>query len=139
MAFRARRWRSAQSGSRRGDPHFGGSTPSWRPTEPADDEGVFGPAWPLIVEWRGLKDSRPDRGSSLSRLVTEERFLSLEMALLEEHGMTLPPETYPLRGLERVSQLNWRKAALYDTRRAREKRELLRRVRRVLTLGLWRK
>ena len=30
-AFRARRRRSAQSGSRRGGPRSGGSTPSWRP------------------------------------------------------------------------------------------------------------
>ena len=105
--------------------------------EPAeDDEQVFGPAWPLIVEWRGLKDSHPNRGSSLSWLVTEERFLSVELALLEEHGMTLPPETYPLKGFDRNGQLNWRRTALYDTRRARAKRELLRRV---LTLGLWRR
>ena len=105
--------------------------------EPAeDDEEVFGDAWPLIVEWRGLKDSHPNWGSSLSWLVTEERFLSVELALLEEHGMTLPPETYPLKGFDRNGQLNWRRTALYDTRRARAKRELLRRV---LTLGLWRK
>ena len=105
--------------------------------EPAeDDEQVFGPAWPLIVEWRGLKDSHPNRGKGLSWLVTEERFLSVELALLEEHGMTLPPETYPLKGFDRNGQLNWRRTALYDTRRARAKRELLRRV---LTLGLWRR
>ena len=108
--------------------------------EPAeDDEEVFGDAWPLIVEWRGLKDTHPNRGSSLSWLVTEERFLSVELALLEEHGMTLPPETYPLKGFDRNGQLNWRRTALYDTRRARAKRELLRWVRRILTLGLWRK
>ena len=63
----------------------------------------------------------------------------MELAPLEEHGMTLPPETYPLRGFDRNGQLNWRRTALYDTRRARAKRELLRWVRRVLTLGLWRK
>ena len=108
--------------------------------EPAeDDDEVFGDAWPLIVEWRGLKDTHPNRGSSLSWLVTEERFLSVELALLEEHGMTLPPETYPLKGFDRNGQLNWRRTALYDTRRARAKRELLRWVRRILTLGLWRK
>ena len=108
--------------------------------EPAeDDEEVFGDAWPLIVEWRGLKDTHPNRGGSLSWLVTEERFLSVELALLEEHGMTLPPETYPLKGFDRNGQLNWRRTALYDTRRARAKRKLLRWVRRVLTLGLWRK
>ena len=105
--------------------------------EPAeDDEEVFGDAWPLIVEWRGLKDSHPNRGKGLSWLVTEERFLSVELALLEEHGMTLPPETYPLKGFDRNGQLNWRRTALYDTRRARAKRDLLRRV---LTLGLWRR
>ena len=106
--------------------------------EPADDdEEVFGDAWPLIVEWRGLKDSHPNRGKSLSWLVTEERCLSVELALLEEHGMTLPPETYPLKGFDRNGQTNWRRTALYDTRRARAKRELLRWVRLVLTLGLW--
>ena len=104
--------------------------------EPADDEAAFGPAWPLIVEWRGLKDSHPNQGKGLSWLVAEERLMEVEVALLEEHGLTLPPETQPLRGLERGSQLNWRKAALYDTRRARAKRELLRRV---LSLGLWRR
>ena len=31
--------------------------------EPApDDEEVFGDAWPMIVEWRGLKDVAPQRG-----------------------------------------------------------------------------
>ena len=64
-----------------------------------DDEDVFGDAWALIVEWRELKDSHPNRGSSLSWLVTEERLLEVELALLEEHGLTLPPEKQPLRGL----------------------------------------
>ena len=106
--------------------------------EPADDdEEVFGDAWPLIGRVGGLKDSHPNRGKSLSWLVTEERCLSVELALLEEHGMTLPPETYPLKGFDRNGQTNWRRTALYDTRRARAKRELLRWVRLVLTLGLW--
>ena len=65
----------------------------------------------------------------------EERFLALELALLEEHGMTLPPETYPLRGFERSGQVNWRRTALSDTRRALRKAELLGR----LTFGLWRR
>ena len=33
-------------------------------------------------------------------LRVEERFLTVELALLEEHGLTLPPETYPLKGLD---------------------------------------
>ena len=49
--------------------------------------------------------------------------------------MTLPPETYPLRGFARDGQTSWRRTALSDTRRARRKREFLRKA----TLGLWRR
>ena len=108
--------------------------------EPApDDEEIFGEAWPLIVEWRGLKDAHPNDGRGLDWLTAQERVLELELALLEEHGMTLPPEKQPLRGLDRSGQTSWRRTALYDTRRARRKAELLRKVRRVVTLGLWRR
>ena len=94
--------------------------------EPAeDDEEVFGEVWPLIVEWRELKAVHPDEGKSLSWLRTEERFLALELTLLEGHGLTLPPATFPLRGFDRNGQVNWRKTALSDTRRALRKRELL--------------
>ena len=68
-----------------------------------------------------------------------ERILELEVAMLEEHGLTLPPETEPLRGLDRGAQLNWRLEALHDFRRRRARLEFLRRLRRVLSLGLWRK
>ena len=108
--------------------------------EPApDDEEIFGEAWPLIVEWRGLKDAHPNEGKGLDWLTAQERVLELELALLEEHGMTLPPEKQPLRGLDRSGQTSWRRTALYDTRRARAQAELLRKVRRVVTFGLWRK
>ena len=103
--------------------------------EPAeDDEDVFGEAWPLIVEWRDLKASHPNEGKGLDWLRTEEHFLALELALLEDHGMTLPPARFPLRGFDRNGQVNWRQTALFDTRRALRKRELL----HTLTFGvLW--
>ncbi len=102
--------------------------------EPAeDDEEVFGEVWPLIVDWRELKAVHPDAGKSLSWLRTEERFLALELTLLEGHGLTLPPATFPLRGFDRNGQVNWRKTALSDTRRALRKRELL----NSLTFGRW--
>ena len=69
----------------------------------------------------------------------EEKLLTLELAMLEEHGLTLPPETQPLRGFGRKGQTSWRRTALHDTRVALRKRELLRWARRVCTLGLWRK
>ena len=100
-----------------------------------DDEEVFGDAWAMIVEWRELKDAHPNDGKSLDWLAEEERLRVVELALLEDHGMTLPPEKRPLRGFDRDGQTNWRRTALFDTRRAIRKRELLNR----LSLGLlWR-
>ena len=98
-----------------------------------DDEEVFGDAWALIVEWRGLKDAHPNEGKGLAWLEEEERLRVVELTLLEDHGMTLPPEKRPLRGFDRDGQVNWRRTALFDTRRARRKAELLGR----LTFGLW--
>ena len=64
--------------------------------EPADDDDeVYGDAWPLVEEWRRLRAGHPHQGKSLSWLTTEERLLVLELAMLEEHGLTLPPETRP--------------------------------------------
>ena len=106
--------------------------------EPAgDDEDVFGDAWPLVQEWRGLKETHPNEGRGLTWLLTEERFLSVELALLEEHGMTLPPARFPLRGFDRGGQTGWRRKALDDTRRALRRRMLLAWARRVLSLGRW--
>ena len=105
--------------------------------EPApDDEEVFGAAWPLIEEWREIwKAGHVGTGKGLAWLETEERVRSLEVALLEEYGMTLPPEEQPLHGLYRSSQLNWRRDTLVDVRRALAWRYLLRKA---LTCGLWR-
>ena len=103
-----------------------------------DDQDVFGDAWPLIQEWRGLKETHPNQGRGLEWLVTEERFLAVELALLEEHGLTLPPARFPLRGFDRNGQVNWRRKALDDTRRALRRRMLLAWARQVLTLGRWR-
>ena len=107
--------------------------------EPAgDDEEVFSEAWPLIQEWRELKETHPDQGKGLAWLETEERFLAVELALLEEHGMTLPPARFPLRGFDRNGQTGWRRKAQDDTRRALRRRKLLAWAGRVLTLGRWR-
>ena len=108
--------------------------------EPAEDDAeVYGAAWPLVEEWRLLRADHPHRGKSLSWLGTEERLLTLELGMLEEHGLTLPPETQALRGFGRRGQINHRWKALADTRVALRKRKLLRWVRTVLTLWLWRK
>ncbi len=103
------------------------------------DEEVFGAAWPLIAGWRELKDAHPVRGKGFEWLTDEERLLVMELTLLEEHGMTLPPEKQPLRDFARNGQINWRRTALSDTRRALRRWELLLRVGRVVTFGRWRR
>ena len=103
-------------------------------TEPNDDDAaVYGEAWPLVEEWRHLRSTHPDHGRGVRWLENEARLLVLELAMLEEHGLTLPPETQPLRGFARRGQTTWRRAALRGTQRALA----WARVRRALTLGLW--
>ena len=125
---------------RRSPPRQRREFPELVTVDPADDdEAVYGEAWGLIQEWREIKNTHPSRGKGLDWLRVEERLLSVELALLEEHGLTLPPETYPLKGLDRSSQVNWRRKALEDTLKARKRRELLGRLRRFLTPGAWRR
>ena len=108
--------------------------------EPSDDDQeVFGAAWELVGEWRELKETHPNEGKDLEWLLTEEKFLSVELALLEEHGLTLPPALFPLRGFDRSGQVNWRRKALDDTRRKISRRKLLAWARHVLTLERWRR
>ena len=72
----------------------------------------------------------PNEGTSLSWLAAEEKLLTLELAMLEEHGLTLPPETQPLKGFARRGQTSWRRTELDDTRKALERRKLMRWTRR---------
>ena len=103
--------------------------PEMATLDPSDDDAeVFGKAWSLIVEWRELKAVHPVQGKGLEWLVERERLLEMELTLLEEHGMTLPPEKQPLHGLDRSGQTSWRRTALYDTRRARARSEFLHKV-----------
>ena len=101
------------------------------------DEEVFGDAWSLIVQWRELRVSHPNDGRGLAWLRDKERLLAMELSLLEEHGLTLPPEKQPLRDFARDGQITWRRTALSDTRRALRKHELLRSVMRFCTFRLW--
>ena len=108
--------------------------------EPADDdEQVYGAAWELISEWRKLWVGHSPLGKGLAWASKRARILELEVAMLEEHGLTLPPETAPLRGLDRNEQLNWRVRELANIRSLRAGLVRLRWARRVLTLGLWRR
>ena len=107
-------------------------------TDPADDdEDAFGDAWPLVEEWRRLWDGHPAQGKGLAWVSTRQRILEVEVAMLEDHGLTLPPETEPLRGLDRGTQLNWRVQALRNLRKRRARLELLAKLRRALSPWSW--
>ncbi len=107
--------------------------------EPADDdEQVYGAAWPLVEEWRELWARHQPQGRGLAWTARRERILELEIAMLDDHRLTLPPETAPLGGLDRREQWSWRERELARVRRRRARLELLHGARRVLTLGRWR-
>ena len=112
--------------------------PSLVTREPApDDEEVFGEAWPLVDEWRAL-ELRREAGTKLDRAKTRERIMELEIVMIDEQGLTLPPASTPMHPSEKSSYLDWRRKALEDLWWERTKLELLSNARRVLTFGLWR-
>ena len=108
--------------------------------EPAEDDAdVFGEAWPLIAEWREIRNVHPIQGKGFKWLTEHKRLLELELTLLEEHEMTMPPEKQPLRGLDRSGQTTHRWTAFYETRRSWFWRWRVRQLLRCVTFGrCWR-
>ena len=106
--------------------------------EPAeDDERVYGDAWPLVAEWRRL-DGLREVGTKLDQAGTRERVMELEIEMIEERGLTLPPATTPMHPSEMRDHLGWRRRALDDLRRERARRETLAGLRTIFTFGRWR-
>ena len=106
--------------------------------EPArDDSYVYGKAWQLVREWRMLRRDHPRNGKTLSWMKVEERLLIVEMKLLDEHKLTLPPDKQPIDDFWRQHILNWRRNDLHVIRTRIRRRKLLRWVRRLATFGAW--
>ena len=103
----------------------------------AGDEGVFGDAWPLVKEWRELRSSHPFTGGGVDWLEKETKLRELEIVLIGEHGLTLPPETYPWDSLGRKTQVEWRTRTLKRLRKERFRAGVKRRILRLLTLNRW--
>ncbi len=102
-----------------------------------NDVVVYGDAAETVDEWRSLREAHPDTKDRPVRV--EERMLELEIRLIDEFKLTLPPETYPWDGLSRADQVHWRRRALKKVRRQRVWQDIRRFVRRVVTLRWWRK
>ena len=106
--------------------------------EPApDDSYVYGKAWPMVREWRMLRGNHPVRGDTLSWMERQERLLMVELALLNDHGLTLPPDAQPIDDHWRRHVTGWRLRDLRVVRRRILRRKLLRWVRRLATFGAW--
>ena len=101
--------------------------------EQSDEGHAFGPAAQLVKEWRKLRTGGEASRSPVDRASAAVRRWELEIAMLGDYGLTLPPETEPLDGSRREDHLRWRKEALAA---ALAKARRLRWLRRVLTLGL---
>ena len=68
-----------------------------------DEEHAFGPAAPLVAEWREIRAGMGDgsTGSRVDRAVAAVRRWELEAEMLRAFHLTLPPETDPLDGSRR--------------------------------------
>ena len=105
--------------------------------EQPDEERAFGPAAPLVAEWRRLRTGGEVQGSRVGRARASVRRWELEVAMLGDFHLTLPPETELLDALRREDHLRWRREALAAAHREMARARRLRWLRRALTLGLW--
>ena len=146
--------RSAQDGMERTSPTGAEPEPSKRryvrprthpqlltlEAEP-DEDLVYGDARSVIVEWRRVRAEflkTLKTGTTLDRTEVQEPMLELEIAIVGEHELTLPPASFPWDQFDRQDQL-WERTQDLKRVRAERERALLRRwLRRVLTFGLWR-
>ena len=109
--------------------------------EQPDEEHAFGPAAPLVAEWREVRARMGDRSSvsRVDRALAAMRRWELEAKMLRDWQLTLPPETDPLDESRRNDHVRWREEALAEARRELGRAKQARLLRRVVTLGLWRK
>ena len=105
-----------------------------------DEEFEYGAAAPLVVEWRRARAAFLSHGSSrLERARGRVRMCELELLIVGDHELTLPPWTYPWDESRRRDELYWVKASLAHARWELVQALFWRWVRRLLTLGRWRR
>ena len=109
------------------------------PEAEPDEDLVYGDATPVIVEWRRVRAEFLKTRTTLDRTEVQEPMLEMELALVGEHELTLPPASFPWDEFDRRDKV-WERTQDLKRVRAERNRVLLRRwLRRVLTFGLWRK
>ena len=100
------------------------------------EELVYGDAaTAVIVQWREARDAFGAAKDAMDVLNIRQRRLELEVELIEKHELTLPPATRSWDWGDRRQEVNRRNEMLYEVTVDRKMLKL----RRFLTLGLWRK
>ena len=111
------------------------------PEAEPDEDLVYGDATPVIVEWLEVRAEflkTLKTGTVFDRAEAEPSMLRLEITIIGEHGLTLPPASYPWDQFDRRDQV-WERKQWLDMAWVARNRALLRRwLHRVLTFGLWR-
>ena len=107
--------------------------------DPGDDETRFGAAAPLIVEWRRLRAEYGAAPDALAKLRAEDELLVMEILLIAGCGVTLSPADYPWDRFDLEDQTRRRKRRLSVVRTEVRRAEFRRRIRRICTLGIWRR
>ncbi len=119
--------------------------PAWRQyselvtlePEPGEEQ-IYGAALPLIVEWRHVRSGFLAGGGAMQKAQAEARLRELEIALIDEYGMTLPPATHPWDQIQKRDELQRRVKAMEESQSEWGRLQLMQRLRRFLTFGLWR-
>ncbi|MDE2964226.1 MAG: hypothetical protein OXU26_09955 [Acidobacteriota bacterium] len=100
------------------------------------EELVYGDAaTAVIVQWREARDAVRQTSDARDRLNARQRWYELEIELIETHELTLPPAARSWDWGDRRQEVRRRNEALDEIMVDRKMLKL----RRFLTLGLWRK
>ena len=105
-------------------------------------EALPGEAWTDVVqgavgEWREAQADRATAWHTLAWLRASRRLLELELQLIDDHQLTLPPADYPWSNARRRRELRTRQAALHHIRLRLFWTKPLHWLVRALTLGRW--
>ena len=105
-----------------------------------EEEFDYAEAAPLVVEWRQARAAFLSHGSSrVERARGRVRMCELELLIIGDHELTLPPSTYPWDESRRRDELLRAKVSLIGARWELLHALFWRWVRLVLTLGRWRR
>ncbi len=106
--------------------------------EPLPDDGeVYGEALPIVADWRRTLRALAEPPHTLAWLGTTERLLRLEIQLIDDRLLTLPPADAPWDDVRREHELLVRQDRLRELRVLRLWTEPLHWAFRLLTLGRW--